>query len=150
MAGTPNTIQLTGGSEGCPVTLEAVAASAITPGDLIEFTTAGTVQAHSSADGISEKLVALENLPAGGTITDAYAASDTVRIGRFKPGSVVYMTLAASQVATLATPLVSNGAGKLKINAAAAASIVEGAVIGYPVEAVTTTGSTARIKVRIL
>ena len=60
-----------------------------------------------------------------------------------------FMTLAASQTATRITALVSNGDGTLKIDAAIDATTITGAVIGYPIDPVTTTGATARIKVRI-
>lgn len=151
MAQSVQAIELLAGVNGSPIVSEALTASGSTvvPGDLVEFTAAGEVQEHSTADGIAEKLIALPNLPVAGTIDDAYTAGVTARFGAFHSGQEVLMTLAASQTATRLTPLVSNGDGTLKIATVSATTLV-GAVVGYPIEPVTTTGATARIKVRIL
>jgi hypothetical protein len=151
MAQTPQVIELLICDAGKFITAEALAASGSTiiPGDLLAINAAGEVLEHATADGISQKAIALPNISNAGTIDDAYTAAETVRYGFAQPGQIAYMTLAASQTATRITPLVSNGDGTLKINAAVGAAIIAGAVVGYPVEPVTTTGATARIKVRI-
>ena len=151
MAQSVQVIELLTCAAGAGIHDEALTAtgSTVTPGDLVEFTAAGEIQEHSTADGVAEKLVALPNLPVAGTIDDAYTAGVTARFGAYHGGQEVLMTLAASQTATRLTPLVSNGDGTLKIATVDATTLV-GAVVGYPVEPVTTTGATARIKVRIL
>lgn len=151
MSQAPQVIQLLADTEGKFIHDEALSAagSAIVPGMLVELTAAGTVQEHSTADGATQKAIALSNLANASTIDDAYAVGETVRFGYAHSGQIAYMTLAASQTATRITPLVSNGDGTLKINAAAAGATEEGAIVGWPVEPVTTTGATARIKVRI-
>lgn len=150
MSQTPQVIQLLSDAAGTFIHDEALSAagSSIVPGDLVELTAAGTVQEHSTADGATQKAIALTNLANASTIDDAYAVGETVRFGYAHSGQIAYMTLAASQTATRLTPLVSNGDGTLKI-ATVSATTLEGSIVGWPVEPVTTTGATARIKVRI-
>jgi hypothetical protein len=151
MAQSVQTIELLSDYKGCPVVIEALTASGSTvvPGDLVEFNAAGEVLEHSTADGVAEKLIALPNLPTAGTIDDAYTAGVTARFGAFHSGQEVLMTLADSQTATRLTPLVSNGDGTLKITTVDATTLA-GAIVGFPIEPVTTSGATARIKVRII
>ena len=150
MAQTPQVIELLTDTNGSFIHDEAITASgsAVVPGDLVELTAAGEVQEHSTADGGTQKAFALTNLPVAGTVDDAYAVGETCRFGYAHSGQIVYATLAASQTATRLTPLVSNGDGTLKI-ATLSATTLATAIVGYPVEPVTTTGATARIKVRI-
>jgi hypothetical protein len=149
MAQSPQVIELT---TDCSLHSEALTAagSAVLPGHLVELTAAGELQEHSTADGAQGKLFALTNLATAGTIADAYGVGETARYGAFKSGQEVYAVLAASQTATPATALVSNGDGTLKLNAAVAGATEEGAIVGYPIESVTTTGATARIKIRLI
>ena len=151
MSQTAQVIELLTNTNGSFIQDEALSASGstIVPGDLLAINAAGEVLEHATADGSTQKAIALTNIANAGEIDDAYLAASTVRYGYAQSGQVAYMTLAASQVATRLTPLVSNGDGTLKINAAVGAAIIAGAVVGYPVEPVTTTGATARIKVRI-
>ncbi len=123
--------------------------SSVTPGDLVVLNAANEVLEHATADGTAQKLIALTNLATGGDIDTAYAVGETARFGAAHSGQEVFMTLATSQTATRITALVSNGDGALKIDAAIDATTITGAVIGYPIDPVTTTGATARIKVRI-
>lgn len=151
MSQAAQVIQLLTDVNGSFIHTEALSASgsSVVPGDLVEFNAAGEVQEHSTADGTAEKIIALANISNANTIDDAYVVGETVRLGAAHAGQEAFMTLATSQVATRLTPLVSNGDGTLKINAAVGAAIIVGAIIGFPVEPVTTTGATARIKVRI-
>lgn len=152
MAQAAQVIELLTDINGSSIHAEALTAagSTVVPGDLVEVTAAGEIQEHSTADGIQQKLFALTNLATAGTIDDAYTAGVTARYGAFSPGQEVFATLAASQTATPATALVSNGDGTLKVDAAIDATTITGAVVGYPTESVTTTGATARIKVRLV
>lgn len=65
-------------------------AVAITPGLLIERTSAGLVQAHSTAGGPTEKLFALEDAEQGKGIDDAYAISVPIKTWKPTPGDRVY------------------------------------------------------------
>ena len=88
------------------------AAKSITPGMLVERTaTSGTDpdgfwQPHSTQGGPAEAVVAMElgfvaDVPyastfSGGTIDDAYAANDVVRMHECQPGDELYMFLKAN------------------------------------------------------
>ena len=150
MSQAAQVIELLTNTNGSFIQDEALSASGstITPGDLLAINAAGEVLEHATADGISQKAIALTNIANAGEIDDVYLAASTVRYGFAQSGQVAFMTLATSQVATRITALVSNGDGTLKI-ATISATTITGAVVGYPVEPVTTTGATARIKVRI-
>lgn len=151
MSQTAQVIELLTNTNGSFIQDEALSASGstIVPGDLLAINAAGEVLEHATADGSTQKIIALTNIANAGEIDDAYLAGSTVRYGFAQSGQIAYMTLAASQVATRITALVSNGAGALKIDATIDATTIAGAVVGYPVDPVTTTGATARIKVRI-
>lgn len=65
-------------------------AAAITPGHLVERTSAGLVQKHSTAGGAADKLFALEDAHQGKGITDAYANSTPIQVWKAIPGERVY------------------------------------------------------------
>ena len=150
MAQNSQVIELLTDTNGSLIHSEAItaAASAVIPGDLVELTASGELQGHSTSDGTAQKLVALTNLCTAGTIDKQYSAGETARYGAAHSGQESYMWLATSQVATLLTPLSSNGDGSLKVATVSDATLA-GSIVAYPLEAVTTTGSKLRIKVRI-
>jgi len=65
-------------------------AVAITPGHLLERTSAGLVQKHSTAGGPVEKIFALEDDYQGKGISDAYAVSVPIHVWKPTPGDRVY------------------------------------------------------------
>lgn len=137
---------------------EAVAGGAITPGHLVALNTSGQVVVHPTAGGTSpEKAFAIENDARGHGITDAYASGDRVRYAVCPPGVEVYAILTTSQTITVGDVLESAGNGTLRervaqtsVGATSPAVAVRDPAIATAIEAVTTTGSTARIKVRVL
>ena len=156
MAGNPQTIELNAGVGGEPQVKEALAASgsAINPGYLIEETTAGEVQEHSTAAANAQKLFAMTDLPVGGKISDAYAVGQTVRYGAFKTGQEVYALLAAAATAvTQGAALESAGDGTLRVLTTDAATddTQRDSVVAYAIEAVDNSGggTEARIRVRV-
>jgi hypothetical protein len=120
---------------------EAIAGGDITPGMLINRSSATQVVAHATSGGAAQPSFAVEYDITGGTIDDAYESGDQVIFKTFTPGSGVYALLTTSQVIAAGAFLSSAGNGRLKA-AAAGDNIVAQAV-----EAVTTTGDPARIKV---
>lgn len=167
----PKTIILTGPE---PHREEAVCTVAVTPGHILQrVTNAETIKPH--VDGCVQPLrVALENSLEGEGITDVYAIGDRVQYGFPQRGQTFYGILAASQTIQIGDKLVSNGDGTLKKQAltstngtaAGAADLAAlkteaekigddvrslaaniESVVGVAKEAVTTTGSTARIRV---
>lgn len=147
---TPHTITLSGGNSR----RELLAGGTIKPGHLLAVSS-GAVIAHGTADGGTLKYVALENPTEGSDTTAnidvAYASGDTVYFAQGQPGDVFYMWLTTSNNAVVdVSPLVSTGDGALKV-ATLGATTLEGAIVGYPAESLNnTTGSDARLKVRIV
>ena len=185
---------------------EAPVASAktVTPGHLVERTSTGTIQPHSTAGGLVKgKCFAVENTMRGKGIDDAYAAADNALFRVFAPGSEVNAILAASQIIAIGDLLVSNGDGTLKklsesavtdltenagaiggtndgnlpdisavtstyvqaevvairdavrevaakVNAVTPVAGITGGAVAVAIEAVTTTGTVARIAVEVL
>jgi hypothetical protein len=94
---------------------EAVAASAITPGMLVEFFgKAGTLQPHSTEGGQApEAAFAVEDALQGKTVSDAYAAGDVVTYILPSKGSCVNAILKDGYDYSIGMQLISAGDGKL-------------------------------------
>jgi len=122
---------------------EKIAAGTITPGMLIEVTSADTYQAHGTATGPGRAIFALEDAPqSGGEISENYAATDRVRGQTFRSGDQVYALLSASETVAIGGALESNGDGTLQ-------AYTSGSVIGYAVDAPAATSANQRIIVEI-
>jgi hypothetical protein len=148
------------------------AVAAITPGMLIELTSAGKVQAHSNAEQNALPMFALENELEGEDISDAYAADDNVRCWIPNRGDQVRGILADGQTVVIGDFLESNGAGYLQkhvadtesfeSNEAGEITVYPNAIVGIALEAVDISGSSGeesenaaldwnqRIKIRVI
>ena len=115
MATTYNTVKV---KKYLDIIEEYEAVSEITPGDLVELTSAGKVQRHSTAGGNAARMFALEDELQGKGLTDNYAAGDRVQVWCAVPGEMVYARLADEQNVTLAGFLQSAGNGTLMAYAA--------------------------------
>lgn len=93
---------------------EYVAVAAITPGMLIELTSAGKVQAHSTAGGSALPMFALENDLEGEDILDNFAADDRVQCWIPTRGDIVYAIVADGEDIDIGDFLESNGDGMLR------------------------------------
>lgn len=141
---------------GDPLQKEAVAASAITPGELLEWDASGDLQAHSTADGNAAKMFAREN-PFQNTVSGTaaidtdYSAADTVMYYVCRRGDVVYAFLAAAENVSKGDALSSDGAGALQaVTAAAATSQAQrDGIVGYAAEAVDNSGGGSRVRIRV-
>lgn len=148
-----NTIILRGQRE--VIRKEAIAGGAITPGYLLERTSTGTVQAHSTAAHSAQLLFAVENEVVGNGITDAYAANDTVLMAACQSGVEIYALVPASAAAiVIGDFLESAGDGTLR-KVATDTATDEGernSVVAVALEAVDNSGggSAARIKVELV
>jgi hypothetical protein len=142
-ASVPHTILLKGEWE--MLQNEGVAGGTIRPGDLVSVTTAGAIVVNPTAgDAFPRKAFALEDDAQGKGIADSYAAADRVRYAECQPGNEIYAWLATTQTIVIGTPLESAGNGALRLRA------TTGAGVATALEAVTTTGSQARIKVKVM
>ena len=137
---------------------EMVAVAAITPGMLVEIDSAGEVQAHSAASGITLPMFALEDELQGNGITDAYSADDQVQVWIPQRGDQVYAVLADGESVAIGDFVVSNGSGALvKLDTVDSAAVAElpNAIVGQCLEAVDLSDSanlsaTGRVIIRII
>ena len=93
---------------------EYEAAAAITPGYLIEMTSAGKVQAHSSAGQNMIHMFAIEDELQGNGISDAYSSGDQVQCWFPLRGDQVYALLEDGESVTKGDFLESAGNGNLQ------------------------------------
>ena len=142
--------------EGDPKIDERVAAGTITPGMLIELTTADKVQAHSTKGGYAAPYFALEDELVGEEITHDWVADDRVRTALCHRGDEVYALLANGENASIGDELDSNGDGYLRVAKAGSAGVIAESIVVRALEAVDLSGSsgadpaTYRIKVEVL
>jgi len=143
--------------KGDPVRFERVAAAGITPGHLIELTSADAVQAHATAGGTAMTCFALEDENQGKGITDAYTVANVVLAAVFKPGDEVLGLLANGETAAIGTLLESYGDGTLRVVDvdASAGEIAVQSVVGVALEVVDMSGSSGvdpsgRIRVLVI
>ncbi len=133
------------------------AVAGITPGHLLELTSANKVQAHSTEGGNAVAYFALEDELQGKGIDDAYIAADKVQVWVAGRGDEVYALLANGENVSPGDLLESAGDGTLKKHVAGSAGVVEYplAIIAQALEAVDMSGSSGvdpsgRICVRIV
>lgn len=90
------------------------AAEAITPGHLVTFDSNGDLIKHATAGGMAAATYALEREELGDGIDDAYAINDTVLVGHFAPGSVLYVPVPSGQNLIKGDFMESAGNGTLR------------------------------------
>jgi hypothetical protein len=140
-------------------------AVAIKPGYLLEVTSSGTVQAHSSSEGNVLPMFAIEDQFQGKAITADYAVSSKIQCWIPRRGDQVYAYLADGQTVVIGDFLESNGAGALQKHVSETESwesadpgsitVPPNPIVGVALEAVDLSGSAngtalGRIIVRIL
>lgn len=147
------------------------AAAAITPGMLLELTSAGKVQAHSAAGQNALIMFACEDENQGKSIDDNYTAADKVKVWIPGRGDLVEAILVDGQNVAIGDFLESNGDGKLKKHVADVESfesaepgsitIYPNQIVGQAIEAIDISDSSGgessgdlgydkRIKIRII
>jgi len=93
---------------------EMIAEATITPGMLVEMTSAEKVQVHSSGGQNAVAMVALEDELQGNGIDDDYSADDPVQVWIPRRGDQAYMWLADGESVTKGDFLESDGNGHLQ------------------------------------
>lgn len=93
---------------------EKVAVAELYPGHLLEITSAGKVQKHSTAGGNHARLVATEDGLRGNNIDVAFAANDPVQVATFIPGEIAFMRLKNGENVAIGDFLESAGDGTLQ------------------------------------
>jgi len=124
-------------------------AVALTPGMLLEITSADLVQAHSTDGGTALPMFALEDELQGKEIDDNFAVSAKIQVWVAVRGEMVYALIADSETVEIGDWLVSAGNGKLRV-----AESDDNSIVGVAVEAIDMTDSDeaaiGRCAVRIL
>lgn len=134
---------------------EYAAAAAITPGHLIELTSANKVQVHSDLDGFVLPMFAIEDDLQGKGIDDDYALNDRVQVWIPQRGDFVNAILFDGESVVIGDKVVSNGDGTLKKLDAVTSFGNDGTIIGVVVEATDMSGGASsdpvggRVVVRI-
>lgn len=128
---------------------EIKCSEAITPGMLVEYTSAGAVQKHATAGGSNMGAIAIENTETGGDVTAASAANDFIKIWFPRKGDQAIVRLKASENVAIRDKLESAGDGTFRKAVAdtSAGTIALNSVHFYCLEA-SNTGSVVLIKVR--
>ena len=116
----------------------------VRPGMLAEIDVGDVLKPHATAGGAGEILVVKEDSYQGKTVDDLYAAGDPCFFHRAQKGDKLQMILLDGEVATLATLLTSDGAGRLKV--ATGADVV----LFKPAEALSPSGADGFISVYVL
>ena len=132
-------------------------AVAIKPGYLLELTSDGEVQAHSTDEGDVLAMFALEDELQGRGIDTSYAVSARIQCWIPRRGDIVNAYLADGEVAVIGSFLTSDGSGALDVYHADEPSDIQypAGIVGQAIEAVDLSDSAnesalGRIQVRIL
>lgn len=131
-------------------------AVALTPGMLLEVTSAGLVQAHSTEGGVILPMVALHDELQGKEIDDDFAASAKVQCWIPQRGDQAYLLVADGETVSKGDFLISDGTGKVKVYTGDAASDVEypNSIVGVALDDLDMTDSddaeVGRVPVRII
>ena len=126
--------------QGCPPSREAKVASdgTITPGDLIERKSTDEMKVHATAGGtVGCKYFAVENLPVGGEISDAYAVGSIVQFVHAQAGDLINARILDGDNIVIGDKLESGGNGRLRklVADTSAGTIKPGAIIAEAREA---------------
>jgi hypothetical protein len=135
-----NTIFVSPASTVQPIVAEALAAAALSPGNLLNKDATGKFEKHGTAGGGTEVMlyIANANFLEQLTVSDALTSGDTVQAFEPRAGESYHMLVATSQtIDVLDKPLTSNGDGTLKIGTPATDDI-----LCYADEVITTTAVT--------
>lgn len=141
-----------------PIEIEKEAAAAITPGHLVELTSADKVQKHSVEAGNAVKMFALEDSIIGNGLDTDIASGEVCAVWMPLPGDEVYAILTTAQTVVVGDFLSSKGDGTLKKHVAESSDYYAAEdvtvkplqIVAQAIEAVTTTSAVARIKCRIV
>lgn len=93
---------------------ELVAAAAISPGNLLEITSAGKFQKHSSSGGACLRIFAEIDALQGNTLSNDYSADDIVSANVELPGNEVQAFLKSGENVSIGDELESAGDGTLQ------------------------------------
>lgn len=125
-----------------PIRKEKKAAAAITPGHLLERTSADKFQVHSTAGGNAQMIFACEDELQGKDIDTAYAADAVVLANVCRAGDEVFALLKDGENVSIGDYLESAGDGTLQEFTQSSDSFDE-RIVAVALEAVDLSGSSA-------
>lgn len=133
---TPKVILLTVNGEKRPI-FEAVADAALTPGELVRFSSDDELQPHGTAAGLAAPMFCVENPYTDPGTTAAidtdYAIATSARYIWAQPGDIIYAFLADGENVAKGDALMSDGAGALKKFVAYTQAVDEGGAATYTI-----------------
>lgn len=156
---TAHTILITTNSGSPRPIFEAAADAALTPGELLVWSSDDQLGPHATAGGNALPMFCVEDPYNGDTAAAAidtdYASGELARYVIAQPGDVVNAFLADGQTVAKGDALESDGAGALKAHSAktineggsASHTLYYDAVVAYAAEDKAASGARARIKV---
>lgn len=122
---------------------ELLAVAAITPGHLIEITSAGKFQKHSTEGGYAARIFAEISALEGETTANSYAADDLVSANIEMPGNDVQAFLQAGENVSIGDKLISAGDGTLIENGNEGSGVTVNQIVAIAREAKDLSGSGA-------
>jgi hypothetical protein len=132
---------------------EIRAAAALSPGHILEKTSAGTCQKHSLEGGAAERMFAEIDALQGNTLSDAYATGGLVAINLEQRGNDTQAFLKAGESVSIGDILISGGDGTLIAEVSASSGTTDNDRIAVAQETKDLSGSGAvdtLIEVRII
>ena len=134
--------------KGDPITKEGKAAEAVSPSELIEFSS-GELQAHSTAGGNAQPRFAVENDLFGEGLDTDYETGDEVTYIVGRQGDEVYALLSGLENVNEDDALESDGAGALQAFDTASSTNDNDDVVAYAAEDLDNSGSSARTRIKV-
>lgn len=112
-------------------------AGAVTPGQLLEFDSAGDVKRHATAGGNQTPLFALEDYTWGKDIDDDYADNVQIQTIHARSGDIINCLLKDGETAVIGSKVESAGDGDMQIHVADASNVpvVPSSIVGTAKEA---------------
>jgi len=132
-----NTIMVRGNG----VREEATGDGAVTPGQLLERTSADAVKRHATAGGNAQKYFAIEDVLQGNPISTDYATTELVQFTIAQRGDLIYALLKNGEDVDKGDPLESASSGDMQAHAvdatgsAEATTIYSDQIVGWAREA---------------
>lgn len=131
---------------------ELIANAAITPGMLVERMSTGKVRKHATAGGNSQRAFAIENDLEGEEVETDIDSGDICRFKICQRGNEVYAWATTSQTLNAGDAVESAGNGFLRKHTTDSAGVVSypEAIVGFVLEACTTTSAAGRLLIEVV
>lgn len=137
--------------KGNPDQETGTAGGTITPGHLLQLNSSDQYVVHGVAGGNHSAIFAIEDSLQGNSIGDDYTTGNKMQIVNCAPADEINAILHTNQTIAIGDYLESAGNGRLQEHGVDSGAVIyTRPIVAQAREAVTTTGATARIRVRIV